>query len=152
MSVRPSSDGIRASLLWTDVRGCTHHEAGRGQRVRRVLRPCFHLHWPRNAEIHQQCVLTRQQDIGRLHVAVHDAMGVSVLEGIGHLPGDPQCVLDSQLRLSHEPVPKALAFDVRHREPQLPRARLARIQYGDDVGMLQPRGERRLAPKTLRAK
>jgi hypothetical protein len=43
----------------------------------------------RDAEIHQQRMLARQQDIGRLHIAVHDAMGVSVLERVGHLPGDP---------------------------------------------------------------
>ena len=82
-----------------------------------------------------------EENVLRLDVPVNHAVAVGVLERVGGLARDPERVVDRELPLAPEPVAQRLALDERHREPE-PAAGLARIQHGEDVGMLQPGGER----------
>ena len=93
---------------------------------------------------------SEQQDVLRLDVAVDDAVVVRVVERAGDLARDAQRVGHRQLPLAVEPVAQGLALDERHREPELA-VGLARVEHGEDVRMLQPRGEPDLALEALGA-
>ena len=101
-----------------------------------------------DAEVRHQRVIATQQDVFRLDVAMDDAVLVRVLERVRRLAGDAKRVIQRQLLLPIEPVPETLPLDERHGEPE-PAGRLAGIEDGEDVGMLQPRGEPDLALKSL---
>ena len=75
---------------------------------------------------------------------------VRVVQRLGHLAGEPDRVLDRQLDLALQPVAQALALDVRHRVPEPP-CRLARVEHGQDVRVLQPGGGLDLAQESLGA-
>jgi hypothetical protein len=62
-------------------------------------------------------------------------MLVGILEGPGSLYRDPKRVIDRELALAGEPVPEALTLHVGHGEPELA-CRLARVEHGEDVGVL----------------
>ncbi len=82
-------------------------------------------------------------------------MPVGKVERQGHLPGDPNRLVYRQLVLPGEPLAEALALDVGHGEPDVPRsitprsAGLARVVHRDDVGMLEPGGELDLAEEPV---
>jgi hypothetical protein len=77
-----------------------------------------------------------QQDVLRLDVAVDDPLCVRVGEGIGHLAGQLERVLQRELRLAHEPRPQRLAGDQRHHVVQQA-VRGPRIKQRQDVRVLQ---------------
>ena len=76
-------------------------------------------------------------------------MLVGVVERAGRLPRDLERVLHRELPLAAEPVAEALALDERHGEPE-PAGGLARVEHGEDVGVLQPGGEADLALEPVR--
>ena len=51
---------------------------------------------------------------------------MGVVECLGRLAGDPNCVVKRELALALEPIAERFALDVRHGEPELAR-RVARI-------------------------
>jgi hypothetical protein len=104
----------------------------------------------RDPEVGHQRLPVRQQDVLRLDVPVDRAVPVGIVERQRRLAGDAHRVGDGQLALAPEPVAQALAFDVRHGEPQATR-RLARVEHGKDVGVLQAGGELDLAQEPLGA-
>ena len=105
----------------------------------------------RDAEVgDQRRTVRRQQDVLRLHVAVHHAMAVRVVERAGGLGPDPHRVLERELALPVQSASERLALDERHREPEMA-AGLTGVEHRQDVGMLQPRGEADLALEPLGA-
>jgi len=79
-----------------------------------------------------------------LEVAVNDAARVRVVERVGDSDRDAHRLVDRELLLTLEPMPQALAFDVRHDVVQQP-ARFAGIEQRQQVGMLKCRGDADLA-------
>ena len=98
-----------------------------------------------------RAAVRRQEQVLGLDVAVHDPMLMRVLERERGLARDPDGVLHGKLLLVVQPVAERLSFDERHREPQLAGG-FARVVYGEDVGMLQPRREHDFPLKPLGAK
>ena len=77
-----------------------------------------------------------QQDVLRLDVAVDHAVGMGVVQRVGHLAGDLQGVVERQLLLARQPVPEGFAFHEGHDiEEEL--ARLTGIEERQDVGVAQ---------------
>ena len=72
-----------------------------------------------------------------LNVAVKDVVLVGVLEGLGRFASDPEGVLERELPVARQSLAQGLALDVRHGEPELS-TRLARVEHGEDVRVLQP--------------
>ena len=78
-------------------------------------------------------------------------MFVRVIQRERRLSRDPDRLLERQLMLTAEPVPKALPVHVHHGEPQLAGGRLARIVDREDVRVLESRSQLNLAAEALRA-
>ena len=104
--------------------------AGLGQLARRRLGDR-----PGDAEVGDQRVAVREQDVLGLDVAVDDALLVGVPERVGDLAGDPDGVVDRQLRLPVEPVAQRLALDERHDVVE-EAVGLARVVQRQDVRVL----------------
>ena len=77
-------------------------------------------------------------------------MLVGVLEPAGRFDGDADRRVHRELPLAAQPVAQRLAFDKRHREPE-PARGLAGVEYGEDVGMLEPSREPDLPLEALGA-
>ena len=73
-----------------------------------------------------------------------------VIQGPGHFGRDPERLLHWELLLTHEPLPKRLALDKRHGEPELAR-RLPRVVNRKDVRVLQPGRKLDLSLEPLRS-
>ena len=69
---------------------------------------------PRDAEVGDQRVALREQDVLGLHVAMDQPLPVGVVQRLADLPHQPQRLRHRQRALAHEPLPQGLAFDVRH--------------------------------------
>jgi hypothetical protein len=93
-----------------------------------------------------------QENVFRFDVPVQDALLMSVRERVRDFSRQADRVVDRQAVLAVQPVAQALAFDKRHRVPQLPGARLAGIEHGDDPRMLEPCDQRDLAAEAVGAK
>ena len=68
----------------------------------------------------------------------------------GDLPGQPQRLVERQLRLALQPGPQRLARDIRHHVVEEVAGR-ARIEQRHDVRMIQPRRDLDLAQEALAA-
>ena len=79
-----------------------------------------------------------------------DAALVGVLERFGRLPGDAERVVQRQLLLAVEPVPKRFALDERHDVVEQALG-LARVVEAEDVGMLEGGGDADLAEEAVAA-
>ena len=90
----------------------------------------------RDAEIADQRVVATQQDVLRLDIAMNDAAAVRVIQAIGDLARDAQCLGERQPP-AVQPLAQRFPFDERHREPEIP-AGFAGIMDRQDVRMLQP--------------
>ncbi len=75
---------------------------------------------------------------------------MSVLEAVGDLACEAEGLVHRKRYLAPQPVAEALALHERHGEPQAPGG-FARVEHGEDVGMLQPRGDPDLALEPLGA-
>ena len=108
-----------------------------------------------DAEIGHEGVGAGEEDVLGLEIAVDDALLVGVAERVGGLADDPDRVGNRKLSLAREPGPQGLALDERHREPEDPAPALrpsrSAVEHGEDVRVLQPRGEPDLALEPLGA-
>ena len=119
------------------------HVAGRAQRQTRVREPAAAARFgerPRHAEIREDRVAAQQQDVLGLDIAVDHPLGVRLRERVGDLVQDPHRVGDGQPAFARQPVPQRLPRHERHDVEQQVVSRAGR-QDGEDVGMLQVRGE-----------
>jgi hypothetical protein len=103
-----------------------------------------------DAEVGDDGAAVGEQDVLRLHVAVHDAGAVRVGERARHVARDVHGVVDRERPLPLEPPAEALPLDERHRVVQHAALELAGREEGHDVRVLQPRGEADLALEPLR--
>jgi hypothetical protein len=55
-------------------------------------------------EVGDDGVAVVERDVLGLHVAMHHAMTVRLVEGLGDLARQAQCLVDRQLRLAVEPI------------------------------------------------
>ena len=95
------------------------------------------LHRARDAEVgHQRVALAPSRMFSGLMSRWTTPCLVGVVERVGHLPGEPDRILDRKLALAPEPLAQALALDVRHGVPEEP-AGLAGVEDGQDVRMLR---------------
>jgi hypothetical protein len=132
-----------ARLLRAHVgRGADHH-AGRGQ-----LLPSRRRHRPGDPEVGDQRVAFLEQDVLGLDVAVHHALPVSVVQGVGHLARDLERVLQRKLPVPLEPLAQRLAPHVGHHEEQQA-AGLAGVMKRQDVGVAELRNGLDLALEPL---
>ncbi len=104
---------------------------------------------PCDTEVRDQRVPFAEQDVAGLDVAMDDALTVGVVKSLGHLGGDRHCLVDRELNLRFEPLPKGLALDVRHDVVEKA-GRLAGVEQGQDVRMVQAGGDLDLAQEALR--
>ena len=122
---------LTCRLLRAHVRGGAHGEPGLGQRLLARERAG-------HPEVRDERVaVTGEQDVLGLDVAVQDVVLVGVLEGLCRFAPDPEGVFERELPVARQPLTQALALDVRHGEPELS-TRLARVEHGEDVRVLQP--------------
>ncbi len=91
-----------------------------------------------------------EHDVLRLDVAVDHPMSVGIVQRLGHFAPDPECRFERYLRLPPEPVAERLALDIGHGTPELAR-RLAGVEHGHDMGVLQTRGDANLLQEPGRA-
>ena len=142
---------LGARLLRAHVHRGAERDAGLGQPLAagRVERPG-------DTEVRDDTMIAREQDVLRLDVTVDDALPVGIAQGIGDLERDPDGVSQRELRLAGESLPKRLARDVRHREPEGLRRAAGRLrgpalEDRQDVGMLETGGDLDLPHEALGA-
>ena len=93
-------------------------------------------------------VARTDEDVRRLHVAVHEPTGVRGVECGGDLPEDAERPAKRELPLAHEQRLQVAALDVGHRDVEEP-VLLAGIEDRDDAGMVERRSQLRLAQEPL---
>ena len=91
------------------------------------------------------------EHVGRLDVAVHDAVPVRVRQRAGHIAQQRDRVCDRERAVAREGVRERLALDVGHRVVQRPMRQCTCRKERDDVRMLKTRGEAHLTPEPLHA-
>jgi hypothetical protein len=75
---------------------------------------------------------------------------MGIIECRGHLTGDPERLVDRELALGLEPLPKRAPFHVRHHIKK-EAARVSRVVHRQDVGMGEPGRHLDLAQESLGA-
>ena len=89
-------------------------------------------------------VVDADQHVGRLDVAVHEALGVRRVQRAGHLAHDPDSARRRQRALPREHLGEVGAVDQPHVDVELA-VDLAVVVDRDDVRLGQPRGDLGLA-------
>jgi hypothetical protein len=134
--------GIGGRLLRGEVRRGPDDQAA--DRQRRTGRRIQRL---RDAEVGEKDVLTTEQHVLRLDVAVDDRLAVGVRERPADTPEDAYGLGDRKRAGAPEPFPQGFALDVGHREPQHARAG-AGVVHREDVRVLEPGRDPDLAHET----
>ena len=113
VDVAATVHGLAHGLLGAHVRGRTDRHPALRERVEDGL-----AHGLPDPEVGHERVPVLQHDVLRLHVAVDDTVAVRVIEGTGHVGGDPHGLLHRELPLDHEPVAQRVSLDVWHHVEQ----------------------------------
>lgn len=139
--------GVRSHLFGGHVcRGTDGHP--RGGELRVPVPFAAGGHCAGHSKIHDQGVASREHDVLGFDVAMHDAEPVRRTQGIGDITQDSEGVLDGERPLPRESGAQRLSLDVGHGvEEEV--ARGARVEQGNDVGVLQLRGDADLLEKTV---
>ena len=138
---------VAAGLLGTHVGGRSHAQAGPGQPV-----SGRDAGSPRDAEVGDQGVALREQNVLGLHVAVDQPFSVGVVQRLAGLAHQAQCLGDGERALARDPLAQGLAVHVRHDVVGAGRRLVggAGVEQGEDVGVLQPREDLDLEQEALR--
>jgi hypothetical protein len=103
----------------------------------------------RDAEVSEQCMAVRDQDVLGLHVAMHESRAMRVVESRADLVGDAKCIAEWKLAVLFQAIAKRAAGDVgRHIVQQA--AGVARVDQGNEVWMRQLRRDSNLSEKARR--
>ena len=134
-------DRLPGDLLWRHVVGRAHHHADLGQVRSRRARDAEveDLHVPRFAADHQ---------VRGLDVAMDDAALVRVGEALADVGDELDPAADRERRPAMNQLAERLAGDVLHRDERLSLV-CPDVVDGDDVRMLEARGDLRLANEAL---
>jgi hypothetical protein len=124
------------ALLRRHIRRRAYRQAGYSDR----LLACRLAHGLRDTEIRDECVPAGKHHILRFHIAVHDAAAVGVVQRISELREYSRRVGDGELSFARDAVAQRLPFHVRHNEVEQP-VSLARVVQGEDIGVLELRGD-----------
>jgi hypothetical protein len=103
-----------------------------------------------DAEISEQGLTPRHEDVLGLDVAVNDAARVGVVERVADLAGDAGYLGEGERLLTLETSAQGLALDVRHHEEEIT-VGIAGVVQWQDVGMLQTRDELNLPREAVDA-
>ena len=146
VQIAPRTGLLTADLLGREVTGGADDPPGLGQLVALVRRLG-------DAEVGQIGVVAArhlaEQHVGRLDVSVHEpGDAVDGVEGARELGRDRDRALGDQSSDPLEYALEVLAVDPLHRQVQVV-VLVADVVHGDDVGMIDRRGEPRLAQKPL---
>ena len=132
---------LAADLLGRGVVDAAHEQAGLGHPARAGV--------PREPEVGQvDVILGRDQHVGGLDVAVHEAARVGGVERGGDLADDPHRPVRRQLALVVEQVGQIATLDPPHRDEQVV-VGLTRLVERDDVRMVDRGGDLPLALEAL---
>ncbi len=101
-----------------------------------------------NTKVGDQGMAALQQDVLRLHVAVHDAMAVRIIERIRHLAHQLQGIVDGEATFAREARTERLPFDERHDIPHKS-LRASGVEQRNDVRVLERRGDPDLLEEPL---
>ena len=124
------------------------HVGRRAEEVAALGQVARHLHLARQAEVHQARVAALvDQDVGRLDVAVHQAVGVHVLQGAGDL-AHPAHGLGGRHAALLDARRQGAALDQVHGEVHAT-ARLPHLVHAGDVRVAQARQAAGLALEAL---
>ena len=103
-----------------------------------------------DAEVHHHRLAFVQHHVFGLYVAVDDALAVGVVQRRCDRASMPDGFIDRELLLAVEAFAQRLPFDVGHDVVQQPIC-VAGIEQRQDVRMVEPRGQRDLLEKAVRA-
>ncbi len=119
------------------------HERGRAQRGPGARRLAAGLAHAGHAEVEQlDHVLAGDEDVGRLDVAVDDALVVEALERVAELGGDPQRLVGGDLAVLALPeLLGGLAFEQLHHQEGLARLGDAVVVDGDAAAVVDLVGD-----------
>ncbi len=151
VDVAPAVEVRRSGcLLRAHVRRCSHREPDRRSPV-----SAGQVHRARHAEVGDERMAVREQDVLRLDVPVDHAARMGVIERTRDIPSDAQGYLERQSPLALKPSPEGLALHVRHHEPEAVHAALtagggSAVEQGKDVGVLEAGDDTDLAEEPLR--
>ena len=96
------------------------------------------LHGEGDAKIGEQRVPALQQDVLRLDVAMHDTQAVRIAERVGHFTGDPQRLVDRELRVTRQAISQCFTRDKRHHVEQQS-LHFTAVQQRENMRVLQSR-------------
>ncbi len=149
--VASAIDDVTRGLFRAHVRRRADRDADLGEGRRRLRGGSQSF---ADAEVGHDGVPFVQQDVLRLDVAMHDVVPVRVGEGVCHLGGDANRVIDRQRAVVQQPITKRPALHDRHHEVQ-ESVGFARVMEGQNVRVVQPGGKtdlpnEALAPERLR--
>jgi hypothetical protein len=130
----PVNLSLACRLLRAHVSRGAEREPGLGESL-----PTGRVDGLGNPEIRHDRLLTLEQDVLGLDIAMDNPMSVGIPKRCRDISGDPQGSPHWQLLLPHETLAKGVAVDKGHRVPELARA-LSRIEDRQDVRVLQTRG------------
>lgn len=105
---------------------------------------------PRYAEVRDHGMVTRKENVVRFDITVQNTHAVSISQCGCDLAGDVERIVHGQLFLPTYAIRQALALDERHNVVHHA-VRLARIEQGEDVGVLELPGNRYLAHEPFAA-
>ena len=100
------------------------------------------------AEVGQVAVFAGEEDVARLDVAVHEPLGVGGIESASDLPDKLDRAVGLEPSLPLEQALEIDPLDVAHGDVESAPV-LAGVVDGDDVGVIDRRGNARLAQKPL---